>query len=111
MDLLSKVNLLAQAVEVEERPHLGRDVNEEWMIEDNLRRELPGDRRILTDEIYKILYLNNKDPETYTVSFWANHFKISPAALRNIVNYIAFPMINIETKEVDRVLTFIDSEL
>lgn len=81
------------------------------MIEDSLRRELPGEKRILTDEIYKILYFNNADPELYTVSFWANHFKISPAVIRNIVNYVAFPIINVETKQVDRVLTFIDSEL
>ena len=51
------------------------------------------------------------DPALYNVSFWANHFKISPAAIRNIVNYVAFPLINIDTKEVDKVLTFIDSEL
>ena len=81
------------------------------MIEDSLRKELPGDKRILVDELYKILYFNNMDPETYTVSFWANHFKIAPAAVRNIVNYLAYPLVNLETKQVERILTFVDSEL
>lgn len=76
-----------------------------------MRASLPTEKRILTDEIYKILYFNNADPETYTVSFWAEHFKISPAALRNIVNYVAYPLTDPDTKQVTKVLYFIDSEL
>lgn len=34
------------------------------MTEEIYRRELPSDKRILIDEIYKILYFNNQDPET-----------------------------------------------
>lgn len=45
------------------------------------------------------------------MSFWADHFKISPAVIRNIVNYMAFPMTDPETKQVTHVLYFIDSEL
>ena len=63
------------------------------------------------DEIYKVLYFNNANPETYTVSFWADHFNISPAALRNIVNYVAYPVTDPDTKQVTKVLYFIDSEL
>ena len=58
-----------------------------------------------------MLYFNNADPETYTVSFWSDHFNISPAAVRNIVNYVAFPVTDPHTKQVLRVLYFIDSEL
>ena len=76
-----------------------------------MRASLPSEKRILVDEIYKVLYFNNADPETYTVSFWADHFKISPAALRNIVNYVAFPVTDPETKRVLRVMYFVDSEL
>ena len=65
----------------------------------------------MTDEIYKILYFNNSDPDTYTVSFWADHFKINPAAIRNMVNYLAYPLADPETKKVTKVLYFIDSEL
>ena len=42
-DLLSKVNLIAQAVEVPNPPVYGIDINEEWTIENSLRRELPGE--------------------------------------------------------------------
>ena len=81
------------------------------MVEDTLRASLPTEKRILVDEIYKILYFNNADPETYTVSFWAEHFKISPAAIRNIVNYVAYPVTDPDNKNVVKVLYFIDSEL
>ena len=86
-------------------------INEEYIIEDTLRASLPTEKRILIDEIYKMLYFNNADPELYTVSFWADHFKISPAAVRNIVNYVAFPLTDPDTKQVKKVLYFIDSEL
>mmetsp|Transcript_46215 Transcript_46215/g.61204 ORF Transcript_46215/g.61204 Transcript_46215/m.61204 type:complete len:282 (-) Transcript_46215:342-1187(-) len=110
-DLLKKVNLIAQAVQVEEAPVFAVDINEEYFIEDSLRARLPTEKRILVDEIFKILYFNNADPETYTISFWSEHFKITPAALRNILNYVAFPMTDPETKRVIKVLYFIDSEL
>ena len=34
------------------------------MVEDVFRRDLPGEKRILVDEMYKILLFNNSDPET-----------------------------------------------
>ena len=67
-------------------------VDEEWILEETLRRELPSEKRILVDEIYKLLLFNNYDPETFNLQFWADYFKISASALRNIVNYVAFPI-------------------
>lgn len=110
-DLLSKVNLIAQAVKVDEVPIFAVDVNSEYMVEDSLRANLPTEKRILVDEIYKVLYFNNGDPETYTISFWSDHFNIAPATLRNILNYVAFPETNPDTKQVTNVMYFIDSEL
>ena len=110
-DLLSKVNLIAQAVKVDEVPIFAVDINAEYMVEDSLRANLPTEKRILVDEIYKILYFNNNDPETYTISFWSEHFNIAPATLRNILNYVAFPQTDPDTKQVTKVLYFIDSEL
>ena len=91
-DLISKMNLLAKAVEVDEPPIFGVDINEEYVIEESLRHNLPTEKRILVDEIYKILYFNNRDPETYTISFWSDYFNISPATIRNVVNYMAYPV-------------------
>ena len=92
-------------------PVFAVDISQEYMIEDTLRANLPTEKRILVDEIYKILYFNNADPETYTISFWSEYFKISPATMRNILNYVAFPETDPDTKQVTRVLYFIDSEL
>lgn len=102
---------IARAIEVDEPPLFGVDINEEYMIEEDFRANLPGEKRILVDEIYKILYFNNKDPETFTVSFWADYFNLSPSTVRNIVNYMAYPVINDKTKEVEYVLYFQDAEL
>lgn len=53
------MNLLAKAVEVDEPPVFGVDLNEEYEIEETLRHNLPSEKRILVDEMYKILYMNN----------------------------------------------------
>ena len=110
-DLISKMNMLAKAVEVEEPPVFGQDINEEYIIEESLRQGLPTDKRILVDEMYKILKFNNRDPETYTISFWSDYFKMSPATVRNVVNYMAYPICDQKTKRVKQILYFQDTEL
>ena len=64
------------------------------------------EKRILVDEIFKILYFNNQDPETFTISFWADYFNIDPATIRNVVNYMAYPVIDPQTKNVKNILYF-----
>lgn len=81
------------------------------MIEETLRKELPTEKRILIDEVYKLLLFNNEDPQTYNIQFWADYFKISPASIRNIVNYVAYPLTDPTTKQVTKILYFIDSDL
>lgn len=51
--------MIAQAVKVDEIPIFGVDISEEYMLEDHLRASLPTEKRILVDEIYKMLYFNN----------------------------------------------------
>lgn len=89
----------------------GVEISERWGVEEMLRKNLPVEKRILVDEIYKILHFNNLDPQLYNIAFWADHFKIAPAAFRNIVNYVAYPVVDDETKKVIKVMTFIDSDL
>jgi len=91
-DLITKMNVLAKVVEVDEVPIFGIDINEDYIIEEQLRAELPSEKRVLVDEIFKVLWYNNKDPETYTISFWADYFNIAPATVRNVVNYMAYPI-------------------
>lgn len=47
----------------------------------------------------------------YNTHFWARHFGISVSSIRNIFNYLAYPELDIKTKEVIRILTFIDEDL
>jgi hypothetical protein len=68
------MNLIAQAVKVEEPPVRNLAVNERWGIDEIMRKGLPTEKRILTDEIYKVLYFNNENPQKYNVAFWADHF-------------------------------------
>jgi hypothetical protein len=68
------MNLIAQAVKIDEPPVLGVNVHERWGLEEAMRKGLPTEKRILTDEVYKILYFNNENPGKYNVSFWADHF-------------------------------------
>jgi len=56
--------MIASAVKVDEPPLVAPDMNELYVTEEILRRELPSEKRILVDELYKILYFNNQDPET-----------------------------------------------
>jgi hypothetical protein len=73
--------------------------------------QLPMEKRITVDEVYKVLMFNNRDPNTYNIQFWADHFKISPEVIRNIFNYLAFPVMDQKTKKIDEVLYFIDVDL
>ena len=75
---------VARAVEVDEAPVFGVDINEEYTIDEHFRENLPTEKRILVDEMYKILYFNNKDPETYTVSFWADYFNIQKGSAPSV---------------------------
>lgn len=65
---------------------------------------LPQDHRILVDEVYKVLVLNNQNPELYNVHFWSEHFKIEPAAIRNIFNYLAFPIFDENSRATKKFL-------
>ena len=47
----------------------------------------------------------------YNIAFWSDYFKISPATIRNIVNYLAYPVVDLHTKEVKDVLYFVDVDL
>ena len=87
-------------MEVDEPPLFGTDINEEYVIEDSLRASLPTEKRILVDEMYKILAFNNSNPEIYTITFWSEYFNISPATIRNVVNYMAYPICDDKTKKV-----------
>ena len=61
-DLLAKVNLIAQAVQVD-KPPISAEGEEIYFKEPTARRSLPEFKRIMTDDIYRVLLLNNENPE------------------------------------------------
>ncbi|CAD8043108.1 unnamed protein product [Paramecium primaurelia] len=64
--------------------------------------------RILLTELPKVLHLNNKDPKQYNLLFWAEHFNIEPQKLRNIFNFIHYPILDQQNKEEkQKILKFI----
>jgi hypothetical protein len=84
--------------------------------------DAPEEKRILVDELPKVLFLNNRDPKKvylslifnnnnskYTLNFWADHFNIDPAKLRNIFNFISYAVPDVTNeKETGRVFRFIN---
>ena len=103
------MNIVAQAIIVEKPPVIGSNEEELFRsLSEGMYGEISQDHRILRDEIYKVLVLNNQDPKLYNIQFWSDHFKIEPAALRNIFNYVAFPVVDPVTKTVKKILYFID---
>lgn len=109
--MITKLNQLSAAIKVDEPPLFGLDVNEEYIIDEGLRDALPTEKRILSDEVFKVLHFNNEDPNTYNVSFWSEYFQMDAAAIRNIFNYLAYPVIDQKTKKVVDILYFQDTEL
>jgi len=70
--------------------------------------ETSEEGRILIDEYTKVLYLNNKDPAKYNIIYWAEHFNIEPAKLRNIFNFVTYGLPDQKNpKDIGRVLRFI----
>jgi len=80
-------------------------------LEEGLLGNLPTDGRILIEEYYKALYLNDQDTEKYNFTYWERYFKVDKQTLRNSFNYVFFPIPNPNDKtEVGKVLFFQDSE-
>jgi hypothetical protein len=72
---------------------------------------MPQDHRILVDDIYRVLHLNNQNPERYNIKFWSEHFKIAPSAIRNVFNHVGYPIFDEKTKHVIGCMQFIDIDI
>jgi len=79
--------------------------------EERLLGNLPTEGRILVEEYYKALYLNDQDPEKYNFTYWLEYFKVSSITLRNTFNYMFFPIADENNPtEVGKILHFKDFE-
>jgi hypothetical protein len=112
-EVIRQVQLISQAIKVEPfvtDQKIGYEIPLDY-IEENLLGQLPTDGRILIEEYYKVLYLNNEDPEKYNFTYWENYFKVSKVTLRNIFNHVFFPIPDERNpSEVGKILYFKDVE-
>jgi hypothetical protein len=113
-ELIAAVNKISQAVKVNKFTDLHVIKTELPLdyLEENLMGQLPFDGRILVEEYYKALYLNDENPETYNINYWSEYFKVTTMTLRNIFNYVFFPIPDEKNpSDVGKILYFKDAEL
>lgn len=65
------------------------------------------DGKILISELSKMLFLNSQDPKKYSAEFFALYFNIEPQKIKNIVNYVGFPIIDEENGKIGKILRFV----
>lgn len=68
----------------------------------------PQDGKLLLTELAKTLWLNAQDPEKYNTEFFARYFNVEPQTLRNVLNVVAYPVVDEERGEVIKLLRFTD---
>ena len=114
MDLIKRVNIVSSAIKVQEPKLYTSNFEYELpadYLEETLLGDMPTSGRILVEEYFKVLYLNNENPEKYNFSYWENYFKVDNKTLRNIFNYVFFPLPDEKNKEeTGKILYFQDFE-
>jgi hypothetical protein len=112
-EIIRQIQIISQAIKVEpfvKEQKLKYEIPLDY-IEEGMLGQIPTDGRILIEEYYKVLYLNNEDPEKYNFTYWENYFKVSKVTLRNIFNHVFFPIPNENNpSEVGKILYFKDVE-
>ena len=111
-ELIRKMNLLSDTIKIvkpaEPIPDFGTPFNpEELRFKDNETVVLATNKEELhVENLVKILYLNNSNPEEFDVEFWAQELNISTQRLRNI--FFNYSYLIYEEGKVVGKLSFID---
>jgi DNA-directed RNA polymerase subunit F len=104
------VNLLGGVLhdieEAEEKQKLLKPKNIPIMFASDLDKTKPEDGRMLLDELTKTLHLNNEDPQKYNLEYFARYFNIQPENLKNIFNYVGYPVVDEATAKVIKIYRF-----
>lgn len=66
----------------------------------------PQDGKILITELSKALFLNSQDAKKYNLEFFARYFNIEPRLLRNVFNYVSYPIVDENTGDIVQMLRF-----
>jgi hypothetical protein len=113
-EVIRMVNIVSQAVKKDD-PLQGLEQGKREMpvdyLEEFIMGQIPTDGRILVEEYFRLLHVNNEDPEKYNFTYWEKYFNVSKITLRNIFNYVFFPIPDAnDNKEVGKILYFKDFE-
>lgn len=80
-------------------------------IEESYIGHLPAEQRIHVNEYYKTLFLNEEDPKKYNFKYWKEYYGVDSITLRNIFNYVYFPVQDFENAgQLNRIIYFRDVE-
>lgn len=115
-DVIRKVNLISEALDdYIIRPNFSNVPNSGAFalddIEEKFNGSLPAEGRIHVDEYYKSLFMNEQDSKKYDFDFWNDYYRIKPETLRNVFNYVFFPVQDLNNPcKINRVLYFKDAE-
>jgi hypothetical protein len=110
--LIKKMNLLADSFQVNKPLEPVPDFTSEFNPEELRYRHnkeaaiLMNKEELYVENLIKILYLNNHDPETYDIEFWAETLNFSTQRLRNIFYNFSYLVI-VDKKPVGH-LSFIE---
>jgi hypothetical protein len=114
MDIINRVNVVSQALKIEPPKLYTSNLQYELpadYLEETLLGDMPTLGRILVEEYFRTLHLNSEDTEKYNFSYWEKYFKVDKQVLRNIFNYVYFPIPDdLNKEEVSKVLQFQDIE-
>lgn len=115
-EMIKRINLIQEVIKMPSPVNHGKSIANQGsysldFYEENMMGSIPDDGRIQVDELYKVLFLNEEDNNKYDFNYWCEYFNIDKATLRNIFNYVFFPVMDFNKKgEVNRILYFKDKE-
>lgn len=115
-DLIRKVNLVSNSIKEYLKPnepqlmYNGGAVPLDYL-EEGFLGYLPAPGRIHIDEYYKTLFLNEENNKRYDFNYWVNYYDVDPTVLRNILNYVYYPVQDsVNPSEINRIIYFKDPE-
>lgn len=110
--MIDNVNLAGTVLHEIEREEQQAKLNRIRTLPKTFSSELdhfkPQDGKLLLTELAKTLWLNAQDPEKYDTEFFARYFNVEPQKLRNVLNVVAFPVVDEMSGEIVKILRFTD---
>jgi hypothetical protein len=111
-DLIRKMNILSDVIEIDRAPEFTVDFSSQFDPEilrnklQKLHRQGFVSSEFYLENVIKMMYLNNADPEFFNYDRWSEYHDVPVKAIRDLMLHINYPVI-VEHKVVGR-LAFLD---